>query len=236
MSRRISRREFAFGLGAAGALLGAPHAAAAPAQEAALRRFSLTAGVATVPTGSSQWTTWAYDGAVPGPEIRVTRGDRLRITFRNRLPEASTIHWHGVAVPPDMDGVPVLSQAAVAPGDSFVYEFDATASGTFFYHAHVGLQLDRGLYGPLSVEEPGENTHLRVDREHVLMFDDRLPGSPEEARTVNRGRQARRSTPSTCSTVAPRRLSQRARASELGCVLSTRALRQYFASASRDTL
>ena len=196
MSRRLSRRAFALGIGATTALLKVPRAAIAFAQGPSVRSVSLTAGEATIATGSAQWATWAYNGAVPGPEIRLIRGDRVRITFRNLLHEPSTIHWHGLPVPPNMDGVPVLSQAAVAPGDSFVYEFDATASGTFFYHAHVGLQLDRGLYGPLIVEEPGENARLRVDREHVLMFDDRLPGSPEDAlRTVNRGGMMSSGTP-----------------------------------------
>src|SRR5581483_11922887 len=131
-----------------------------------------------------------------GPEIRGVRGERIRVAFRNLLPEPSTIHWHGLPVPPTMAGVPDSSQSAVVPGDTFVYEFAATVSGTFFYHAHVGLQLDRGLYGPLIVEEPGENARLRIDREYVFMLDDRLPGSPEEAlRTVNAGGMMSSGTP-----------------------------------------
>jgi FtsP/CotA-like multicopper oxidase with cupredoxin domain len=73
----------------------------------------------------------------------------VRIRLDNQLPQPTTIHWHGLAVPPTMDGVVGLSQSAVQPGQSFTYEFDVTQSGTFFYHAHVGLQLDRGLYGAL---------------------------------------------------------------------------------------
>ena len=118
---------------------------------------------------------------MPGPEIRLTRGDRVRIRLDNRLPQPTTIHWHGVAVPPAMDGVVGLSQSAVQPGQSFTYEFDAAQSGTFFYHAHVGLQLDRGLYGALIVEEPGENERLRIDREYVVILDDWLTITPEAA-------------------------------------------------------
>lgn len=154
MSRAISRRAFTIGLAATGALLRVPRPAIGFEQEPPVRRVSLTASEATIPTGGGEWKTWAYNGVVPGPEIRVARGERVSITFRNLLPDPSTIHWHGLPVPPNMDGVPVLSQAAVAPGGTFVYEFDATVSGTFFYHAHVGLQLDRGLYGPLIIEEP----------------------------------------------------------------------------------
>ncbi len=145
------------------------------------REFSVRPAPTTVPVGTTSWPTWAYNGRVPGPEIRVMRGDRVRIVLDNALPADTTIHWHGLPVPPAMDGVPGLSQAPVPPGGRFVYEFDASVSGTFFYHSHVGLQLDRGLYGALIVEEPGENDRLHVGREYVLVLDDWLTGSPEEA-------------------------------------------------------
>lgn len=74
----------------------------------------------------------------------------------NRLPEETTIHWHGVPLPNEMDGVPDVTQPAIRAGDSFVYEFVASVPGTYIYHSHVGLQLDRGLYGPLIIEPANE--------------------------------------------------------------------------------
>ena len=125
------------------------------------------------------WRTWAYNAQVPGPEIRVTEGQRLRVTLENRLPEPTTIHWHGLPVPSDMDGVPDISQRAVQPGETFTYEFDVPASGTFFYHSHVGLQLDRGLSGPLIVRPRESGATPSEDREQVLVFDDWLRAAPQ---------------------------------------------------------
>jgi FtsP/CotA-like multicopper oxidase with cupredoxin domain len=186
MSPGVNRRQFLSDSLAAAALLAVPRAATAFG-DTATREFVLTAVEATHQVGTTPWPTWTYNGRVPGPEIRVTRGDRVRIRLDNRLPHPTTIHWHGLAVPPAMDGVVGLSQPAVQPGESFTYEFDVTQSGTFFYHSHVGLQLDRGLYGALIVEEPGEDERLRVDREYVLLLDDWLTVTPEEALASIRG-------------------------------------------------
>jgi multicopper oxidase len=113
--------------------------------------------------------TWGY-GTVPGPEIRLRAGEVLRVRLENELPEDTTVHWHGLTPPNAMDGVPHLTQRPVAPGDSFVYEFPTSTAGSFMYHAHVGVQLDRGLYGPLIVEPRQEP--LAYDREYTLMLDD----------------------------------------------------------------
>ena len=101
--------------------------------------------------------------AGPGPELRVREGERLRVTLDNQLPEPTTIHWHGIPLPNPMDGVPDVTQPAVMPGERFVYEFLATTPGTYFYHSHVGLQLDRGLVGALIVE-PRTEHHGRGSR------------------------------------------------------------------------
>lgn len=97
---------------------------------------------------------YAYNGQVPGPEIRVKQGDRLKVTLINRLDEPTTIHWHGVRVPAGMDGVPHVSQQPVPSGGTFAYEFVVPDTGTFFYHSHVNTddQVDRGLYGAFIVE------------------------------------------------------------------------------------
>jgi len=99
---------------------------------------------------------WAYNGQVPGPTLRVRAGQTLRVTFRNHLPQPSTIHWHGVRVPNAMDGVPGVTQPPVPPGGSFLYEFAPPDPGTYWFHPHLrgSEQVERGLFGVLIVEEP----------------------------------------------------------------------------------
>jgi FtsP/CotA-like multicopper oxidase with cupredoxin domain len=120
----------------------------------------------------------SYDGRVPGPELRAKLGERLRIEFTNRLAEATTIHWHGVDVPNAMDGVPDVTQRAVQPGDTFVYEFEARPAGTRWYHTHFSEheQLDLGLYAPLIIEPAGGDAFV-FDREHTLVLDDWATGT-----------------------------------------------------------
>ena len=97
---------------------------------------------------------WAYNGQVPGPVIRAKVGDRIRIVVTNHLPEPTTIHWHGVALPISQDGVPGISQDPIAPGKSFTYEFDLKAPGLAMYHPHFNTlsQQTKGLYGVLIVD------------------------------------------------------------------------------------
>ncbi|QFU84087.1 multicopper oxidase family protein [Natronorubrum aibiense] len=120
--------------------------------------------------------TWVYDEQFPGPELRVSEGETLRVSLENQLPEETTIHWHGVPVPNSMDGVPDVTQEPISADETFEYEYEASPAGTYVYHSHVGLQLDRGLYGPLIVEE--ESPHVEFDREYTLQFDDHLTEEP----------------------------------------------------------
>jgi FtsP/CotA-like multicopper oxidase with cupredoxin domain len=107
-------------------------------------------------------TAWTYNGTVPGPELRVPYGQRLRIRVENELPEATTVHWHGIAVPNAMDGVPDVTQEPIEPGGRFTYEFRAipagrdSRGGTFLYHSHQDedRQLGLGLAGALVIEPP----------------------------------------------------------------------------------
>ena len=101
---------------------------------------------------------WTYNGGFPGPLIRARVGDRLIVHFSNKLPEATTVHWHGVQVPIEMDGVPGISQPPVEPGGSFTYDFVVPDAGLFWYHPHVmsAAQVGFGLYGALLVEERDE--------------------------------------------------------------------------------
>ena len=99
-------------------------------------------------------TAFTYNGTVPGPMIRVTEGDQVRIVVKNELPDPTTIHWHGVEVPNAMDGVPGVTQDPILPGESFTYEFMAKPAGTFMYHSHFegDVQVSAGLYAPLIIE------------------------------------------------------------------------------------
>ncbi|MEU6205511.1 multicopper oxidase family protein [Micromonospora musae] len=118
------------------------------------KRFTLTAGTATVRVGGRDVAAWAFDGQVPGPDLTATVGDVLEVTLRNRdIERGVTLHWHGYDVPNGQDGVPGVTQAAVSPGQEFVYRFRADQAGTYWYHTHsvsdVGVRM--GLYGVLVV-------------------------------------------------------------------------------------
>jgi manganese oxidase len=92
-------------------------------------------------------TVWGYNGSVPGPTIEVNEGDHVRIIFHNKLPEDTTVHWHGLELPINMDGMPFISQPPVKPGGSYVYEFKLHQNGTFFYHSHGAMQEMMGMIG-----------------------------------------------------------------------------------------
>lgn len=130
---------------------------------AAPTRGSLQAGTET--------DLWTYNGATPGPELRITRGDTIRVVLENNLPEPTSIHWHGIRVPHAMDGVPGLTQQAIAPGETFTYEFTPPDAGTYWYHSHRrgNEQLARGLYGALVVEDP---TEPEYSIDEVWLVDD----------------------------------------------------------------
>jgi FtsP/CotA-like multicopper oxidase with cupredoxin domain len=124
--------------------------------DGAIRTFEITAAeteVALIDGGALK--VWAYNGQVPGPTLRVRLGDTVRVRFTNRLPQETTIHWHGVRVPNAMDGVPHATQPPIQPGESFTYEFTPKDAGTFWFHPHVrsSEQVERGLYGLLIVED-----------------------------------------------------------------------------------
>src|SRR3972149_1595357 len=122
-------------LAAAGLLLATPGGMAEKPEMP--KEFTLTAKEIPFRLASGKVVKgWAYNGRIPGPEIRVKEGERVRITFKNELPVASTIHWHGVDVPWTMDGPPGINQKAVKPGETFVYEFVAKPAGTRVFPSH----------------------------------------------------------------------------------------------------
>ena len=141
---------------------------------------ALTAAPGTLDLAGTIAKTAAY-GAIPASVIRLGAGDTLRATLRNDMDVDTTIHWHGIAMRNDMDGVPHVTQAPVAPGETFVYDFITPHPGTYWFHPHVGAQVDQGLYGALIVEDPNET--LSYDDEWVIVLDDWLDGvtsTPDE--------------------------------------------------------
>lgn len=177
----IDRRQFLLlstGVAAAAAGIASCSSRTVPvaAEDSAnLLEMSFAPAPTQIDLGGVTVQTWAYGDAAPGPEIRLRKGQTLRATLTNDLPADTTLHWHGLAIPNDMDGVPVLTQAAVPPGGDFVYEFRVPDAGTYWYHSHVGTQLDRGLFGPLIIEDPAEGTDY--DDELVVVLDDWIDGT-----------------------------------------------------------
>lgn len=139
-----------------------------------VRDFRLTATAGRVDLGGLTVNTWSYDGRIPGPPIRVTAGEVVRATLVNQLPAETSLHWHGIALRNNADGVPHLTQLPVAPGDEHTYEFTAAHPGTYWFHPHAGAQLDRGLYAVLLVDDPQET--LDYDAEWTVVLDDWLDG------------------------------------------------------------
>ncbi|MBV9168723.1 MAG: multicopper oxidase family protein [Chloroflexi bacterium] len=138
----------------------------APSGSQRVDQFTLTAQVTQV-NGQTMWT---YNGRVPGPELRVREGDRVRVTLVNELPESTTLHWHGVRIPNAEDGVAGLTQDSVQPGESYTYDFIANEAGTFWYHSHqqTSSQLPRGLFGALVVEPATGRT--AEDRDYSVVL------------------------------------------------------------------
>jgi FtsP/CotA-like multicopper oxidase with cupredoxin domain len=133
---------------------------------------NLDARIADVDLGGKKVSVWTYGGTVPGPLIRANVGDRLIVHFTNHLSVPTTVHWHGIRVPIEMDGVPGISQPEVQPEQSFTYDFVVPDAGLFWYHPHVdaAAQVGFGLSGALLVEDPKEN--VGVSDEMVLVLND----------------------------------------------------------------
>lgn len=140
--------------------------------EAKVVDIELTPGIAT--------TVWTYNGMLPGPYIRAKVGDTLIVHFTNSLPEPTTIHWHGLRVPNAMDGAPGMTQAPIAPGGEFRYEFVVRDAGTYWYHPHHSSsdQVGRGLYGPIVIEDPRDPAAFGDNL--VLMLSDMTVGEDRQ--------------------------------------------------------
>jgi FtsP/CotA-like multicopper oxidase with cupredoxin domain len=120
----------------------------------------------------------AVNGATPGPNLGWMEGDTVILSVTNRLKHATSIHWHGVRVPADMDGVPGLSFAGIPPGETFEYRFPVRQSGTYWYHSHSGFQEQTGLIGAVIID-PRNHDPVEFDREYVVLLSDWTDSNPE---------------------------------------------------------
>ncbi|MBJ7410578.1 MAG: copper resistance system multicopper oxidase [Phenylobacterium sp.] len=133
--------------------------------------IKLTIGHTPITIDGKQSHAVTINGTVPGPLLRLKEGQRVRIAVTNTLDEDTSIHWHGLLVPFQMDGVPGVSFPGIPPGQTFVYEFPVIQSGTYWYHSHSGLQEAEGHYAPIVIE-PADADPVTADREHVIVLAD----------------------------------------------------------------
>lgn len=174
---RISRRHMLAGLGSSLMASQIPGLSIAKAADGFLELIAAPSKQKLYRQNGPASDLWTYNGSAPGPEIRVERGQRVKVRFTNRLSEPTSVHWHGIRIENGMDGVSSLTQPPVMPGASFVYDFVAPDAGTYWYHAHNKSwnQVARGLYGPLIVDEA--EPVFSKDRDITLVIDDwRLAG------------------------------------------------------------
>jgi CopA family copper-resistance protein len=179
----FTRRKFVLGA-TGGALLLAHGRSRALAAESALVSeltgpdYRLTIDELRVNYTGAARRAVAVNGQVPAPLLRMRQGDTVTIRVTNNLRERTSIHWHGIILPADMDGVPGLSFDGIAPGTTFTYRFKVNQAGTYWYHSHSRFQEQVGLYGPIVVERRGGERHA-ADREHTLLFSDWTDHDPE---------------------------------------------------------
>ena len=138
--------------------------------------YALTVDRVMIDVGSFQKQGIGYNGASPGPVLRFKEGEDVVIKVTNNLDEMTSIHWHGLVLPFQMDGVPGISYAGIAPGETFVYRFPIKQSGTYWFHSHSGFQEPDGAYGAIVIEPQGREPY-RYDRDYVVQLTDKHPHS-----------------------------------------------------------
>ncbi len=178
----LPRRRFVQGLVAGGVLIGLPsvvkpglvHAAGVPSRIAPVltgTEFDLVVDASPVNfTGNPRMAT-TINGSIPGPTLRMREGDTVTIRVTNKLPVATSVHWHGIILPYQMDGVPGISYKGIAPGETFTYRFKVGQSGTYWYHSHSGFQEQTGMYGAIVIE-PAGGEKIRANRDYVVQLSD----------------------------------------------------------------
>lgn len=175
----ISRRKFVQGLAVGGVLVGLSsrfNSAWADAITTTLpelrgNEFDLSIDYSPVNfTGNPRMAT-TVNGSIPAPTLRWKEGDTVTLRVTNKLRESASIHWHGILLPYQMDGVPGISYAGIAPGETFTYRFKVRQSGTYWYHSHSAMQEQTGMYGAIVIE-PAGGEPIRAERDHVVLLSD----------------------------------------------------------------
>ncbi|NWF35428.1 multicopper oxidase domain-containing protein [Mariprofundus sp. KV] len=141
--------------------------------------YELTVDEKMVSFSGEQARALAVNGTIPAPTLYFKEGEEVVIRVRNRLSEPSSIHWHGLIIPSDMDGVPGLSFDGIPPGKSFTYRFTPQQSGTYWYHSHSGFQEQQGVYGAIIIE-PADQSGSAVDRDYIVMLSDWTDENPND--------------------------------------------------------
>ncbi|UIP88170.1 copper resistance system multicopper oxidase [Pseudomonas phenolilytica] len=185
MHSNSSRRTFVKSLAAGGAFAGLGlwrqpvWALTSPGQPTTLSgtEFDLTIDAMTVDFTGNRRTAMAINGSIPGPLLRWREGDSVTLRVRNRLPHDTSIHWHGILLPANMDGVPGFSFAGIAPDGMYEYRFKVKQSGTYWYHSHSAFQEQLGVYGPLVID-PIEPEPFSYERDYVVFLSDWTDESP----------------------------------------------------------
>jgi len=183
-SRRTFVKELAFGAVAVG--MGTARVSTGYAQSNGRQphgvltgtEFDLRIGPIPINVTGSDRTALAVNGSVPAPLLRWREGDTVTLRVANSLREDASIHWHGILLPANMDGVPGLSFHGIGPGETYTYRFNVRQAGTYWYHSHSGFQEQQGVYGPLVIE-PREAEPFKYDREHVVLLSDWTDEKPE---------------------------------------------------------
>src|SRR5690349_5876415 len=179
MHSHTSRRTFVKGL-AIGGLFGGlglwrtpVWALSSPGEQQVLtgNDFNLFIGESPVNFTGTPRTALTINGGIPGPLLRWREGDTVTLRVRNRLKDSTSIHWHGILLPANMDGVPGLSFKGIEPGGLYVYQFTVRQNGTYWYHSHSGLQEQSGVYGPLVIDAKDPEP-FQYDRDYVVMLSD----------------------------------------------------------------
>ncbi len=185
--RDLARRQFITGASALAALSSLTHASRAQADTVFTPTvptgpqsvFDLTISPLACTIAGKTQTIPAMNGSMPGPTLRWREGDAVTLNVHNHLTEDTSIHWHGIRCPADMDGVPGLSFGGIAPGRSFTYHFPVKQSGTYWYHSHSNMQEARGLYGAIIID-PRTTAEQTWERDYVILLSDWSDVAPED--------------------------------------------------------
>ncbi|MEP7044606.1 MAG: copper resistance system multicopper oxidase [Dokdonella sp.] len=183
-SRGLTRRRFVQGLALGGLATGFGWRGRSLAQSPVLRdelggtQFDLDIGALTVNFTGVPRSATVVNGQLPAPLLRWRQGDTVTLRVHNSLRERTSIHWHGIVLPADMDGVPGLSYMGIAPGESYLYRFMLNQAGTYWYHSHSRFQEQIGLYGPIIIE-PRDGERFRTERDYVVLLSDWTDTDPE---------------------------------------------------------